>query len=148
MEKMNFNISINAPREKVWDTLWQDARYREWTAAFAPGSHAITDHWKQGSKVLFLEARGNGMVSMVSENRPNTYMSFRHLGEVKNGIEDTTSEQAKQWNGATENYTLSEITGGTNLTVEMEGNIPGEFKDYFLNTWPKALEKVKELAEK
>jgi len=147
MEKMNFAVSINAPKEKVWNTLWEDESYRKWTSAFIEGSHAVTDHWKEGTKVLFLDPKGSGMVSMVAENKPNEYMSFKHLGEVKDGIEDTTSEQAKQWSGATENYTLTKTAKGTDLKVEMEGNINNDFKEYFLKTWPEALEKVKELAE-
>ncbi len=147
MEKINFAISINAKQEKVWNTLWQDASYRKWTSAFSESSYAVTDNWKEGTKVLFLDAKGSGMVSMVAKNKPNTYMSFKHLGEIKDGIEDTTSERVQQWNGAMENYTLTETPDGTDLKIELEGNIPGEFKDYFLNTWPKALEKVKELAE-
>jgi len=147
MEKLNFSISINAPKEKVWDTLWEDASYRKWTSAFTEGSHAVTDDWKEGTKVLFLGPKESGMVSMVAENKPNEYMSFKHLGEVKDGIEDTTSEQAKQWSGATENYTLVKTARGTDLKVEMEGNINNDFKEYFLKTWPEALEKVKKLAE-
>ena len=148
MEKMNFDISIKAIKEKVWDTLWQDASYSKWTSVFSESSYAVTDNWKEGTKVLFLDAKGSGMVSMVAENKPNTYMSIKHLGEVKDGIEDTTSELVQQWNGAMENYTLIETPGGTDLKIELEGNMPEEFKDFFLNTWPKALEKVKELAEK
>ncbi|HEY6976064.1 MAG TPA: SRPBCC domain-containing protein [Chitinophagaceae bacterium] len=147
MEKMNFSISINAPKEKVWNTLWEDESYRKWTSPFMEGSYAVTDNWKEGSKVLFLGPKESGMVSMVAENRPNEYMSFKHLGEVKDGVEDTTSEQAKQWSGATENYTLVKTAKGTDLKVEMEGNISNDFKEYFLKTWPEALEKVRELAE-
>ena len=147
MEKMNFSISINAPKEKVWNTLWEDESYRKWTSAFIEGSHAVTDNWKKGTKVLFLDPKGSGMVSMVAENKPNEYMSFKHLGEVKDGVEDTTSEQAKQWSGATEDYTLTTTNNGTDLKVEMEGNIGDDFKEYFLKAWPEALEKVKKLAE-
>lgn len=147
MEKFNFAISINAKKEKVWDTLWQDASYRKWTSAFSESSYAVTDDWKEGTKVLFLDAKGSGMVSMVAENKPNKYMSIKHLGEVKDGIEDTTSERVQQWNGMMENYTLIETPDGTDLKIELEGKISDEFKDFFLNTWPIALEKVKELAE-
>ena len=91
MESMNFDISINAPREKVWNALWEDANYRNWTSAFAEGSCAETDNWKQGSKVLFGDGQGNGMVSMVEENRPNEYMSFKHLGELRDGVEDSVT---------------------------------------------------------
>jgi len=146
MEKLNFSASINAPKEKVWKTLWEDASYRKWTAAFAEGSYAETDNWKEGSKVLFLDGKGSGMVSTVAANKPNEYMSFKHLGEVKNGVEDTTSEAVQNWSGASENYTLESTPNGTNLKVEMD--ITEDFKDYFLEAWPKALDKLKELAEK
>jgi hypothetical protein len=85
------------------------------------------------------------MVSQVAANRPNEFMSFQHLGEVKKGEEDTTSERVKQWAGAMENYTLKEANGVTELKVEM--NITEEYKDYFANTWPKALEQIKSLSE-
>ncbi len=145
MQKINFSASINAPREKVWKTLWEDASYRKWTSAFAEDSHVVTDNWKEGSKVLFLDGKGSGMVSKVAANKPNEYMSFEHLGEVKDGVEDTTSDKVKQWAGSHENYSLRDAGGKTALTVEMD--ITDDFKDYFMNTWPKALEKLKELAE-
>ena len=146
MEKINFSTSINAPKEKVWKVLWEDSNYRNWTSVFAEGSYAKTDNWKEGSKVLFLDGKGSGMVSMVAANKPHEFMSFRHLGVVKEGVEDITSEQVKEWAGALESYTLNGTNGKTQLTVEMD--ITDEFKDYFNNTWPKALEKVKELSEK
>ena len=145
MEKSNFSVRINAPKEKVWKTLWDDSTYRQWTSPFMEGSYAVTDNWKEGSKVLFLGPEGSGMVSTVAANRPNEFMSFKHLGEVKGGVEDTTSEKVKAWNGAHENYTLKETGGVTDLVVEMD--MTDEFKDYFTKTWPVALEKVKEISE-
>ncbi|WP_371079172.1 hypothetical protein, partial [Salmonella enterica] len=110
------STQINASREKVWSTLWEDASYRAWTSAFTEGSHAQTDNWKEGSKVLFLDGNGRGMVSMVAVNRPNEFMSFRHLGEIHNGVEDTTSDKVKEWAGSHENYTLTDEGSGTLLT--------------------------------
>jgi uncharacterized protein YndB with AHSA1/START domain len=69
MEKMNFSIDINAPKEKVWNVLWDDNSYRKWTSPFAEGSYAKTDNWKEGSKVLFLGPSGDGMVSKVASNK-------------------------------------------------------------------------------
>jgi len=146
MEKSNFSVRINAPKEKVWKTLWDDSTYRQWTSPFMEGSYAETDNWKEGSKVLFLGPEGSGMVSTVAANRPNEFMSFKHLGEVKGGVEDTTSEKIKAWAGAYENYTLKETGGVTELVVEMD--MAEDFKDFFTKTWPVALGKVKELSEK
>src|SRR5262245_48323986 len=144
MEKLNFNVMINATPEKVWKVLWTDDTYRKWTSAFSEGSYAETD-WKQGSKVLFLDGQGSGMISRIAESRPNEYMSFEHLGEVKDGIEDTTSESVKQWAGAHENYTLKKVNGKTELTIDMD--ITEDFKEMLSKMWPAALKNVKRLSE-
>ena len=146
MQKINFTTTINASKEKVWSTLWNDATYRQWTSAFFEGSYAITDNWKEGSKVLFVGPDGkNGMVSKVAVNKPNEYMSFEHLGELKDGVEDTTSDAVKIWQGGHENYTLTEKDGHTIVTVDMD--ITETHLDYFVKTWPVALEKLKQVAE-
>lgn len=144
MEKLKFNTTINAPREKVWDVLWNDDSYRKWTAVFSEGSQVQTD-WNKGSKVLFTDGSGSGMVSEIADKVPNEYMSFRHLGMVMNGVEDTTSEKVKDWAGAMENYRLKETDGKTELEVELDIN--DEHKDQFKDMFPKALRVVKELSE-
>lgn len=146
MNKLNFKVQINAPRAKVWDSMLQDKTYREWTAEFHPGSYAETD-WKTGSKALFLGGDGNdGMVSRIAESRPNEYVSIEHLGIVKNGVEDTTSDEVKEWAGSHENYTFRDKDGGTEVEVDMDAN--EKWTEYFEKTWPKALDKLKEVAER
>jgi uncharacterized protein YndB with AHSA1/START domain len=145
MAKINFSTNINAPKEKVWEILWNLDSYKAWVSVFYEGSYAETDNWKEGTKVLFLSPERSGMVSMVVVNKPNEYMSFQHLGEVKDGVEDTTSDKVKIWAGSTENYTLTGENGNTTLSIDMD--ISPEFKEMFEKMWPKALEKVKALAE-
>jgi hypothetical protein len=145
MVKQQFKTTINAPREKVWNILWDDATYRQWTSAFSEGSRAETD-WKKGSKVLFLDGSGQGMAATIADNKPNEFMSIKHLGVVKDGVEDYDSPEVKAWAGAMENYTLKTQDGKTELTIDMD--ITEEYKEMFAQMWPKALAKVKELAEK
>ena len=144
MEKQTFEININTSREKVWNVLWDDATYRQWTTPFNEGSYAESD-WKEGSKVLFLSPEGDGMVAVIAAKKPNEFMSFKHIGMIEKGVEDLHSEKVKQWAGALENYTLETVEGKTKLTVEMDIN--EEYKEMFLEMWPKALAKLKELAE-
>lgn len=144
MEKLEYKISINAPAEKVWNTLWDDKTYRQWTTAFSEGSMAETD-WKKGSRILFGDSSGNGMISRVADNIPNKFMSIEHLGMVKDGAEDFDSDEVKSWAGAMENYTLEEKNGSTELSVSTE--ITEEYKEMFAEMWPKALDKLKALAE-
>lgn len=143
MEKMVFNVFVNATPEKVWDILWNDSTYREWTAVFAEGSHAVTT-WEEGTKALFLSESGEGMVSVIAANKPYELMSIEHKGMVKDGVEYTDSEEVQEWSGAMENYLLKAVNGGTELSIEMD--TLEKHRGYFQETWPKALEKVKELS--
>lgn len=144
MKKNKFSIEIKAPKEKVWDTLWNDDTYRKWTSVFSEGSYAQTD-WKEGSKVLFLSPEGEGMYSTIAKKVTNELMSFKHLGVVKGGKEQPADDETKKWSGAMENYSLKEKERSTELTVEMD--MTEEHEKYFSETFPKALEKVKSLAE-
>lgn len=54
MKKIEFSIKINAIKEIVWATLWNDTTYRQWTSIFAPHSHEAS-HWKQGGKINFID---------------------------------------------------------------------------------------------
>jgi hypothetical protein len=149
MEKLNFSIVINATKEKVWDTMLEDKTYREWTEAFSPGSHYVGS-WNKGSKILFLgpneQGVMGGMVSRIKENRKHEHISIEHLGMVQDGKEDTTSDEVKQWAGSLENYTFKDFNGKTELLVDMDIN--DDYKEMFEDMWPKALNKLKELAEK
>ena len=144
MKKLNFAIEINAGRETVWSALWEDANYREWTSNFQEGSYAISE-WKEGSKVQFLSPEGDGMYSVIDRLIPNEYMSFRHLGDIKAGIEQPQSEETKMWMGATENYTLEDVNGKTLLKVDMD--ITESHEHVFNKIFPRALEAVKQIAE-
>ncbi len=144
MKTLHFSITIHAPAAKVWDILWRDATYRQWTSAFAEGSHAVSD-WEEGSKVLFLGPSGEGMFSMIDKKVPNVYMSFKHLGMVKDGKEQPEDEQSKAWSGAKETYTLSQAGDTTQLSVSVD--IVESNEPYFSEAFPKALDHVKTLAE-
>jgi hypothetical protein len=144
VEKLNYSVSIDAPREKVWRVLLDDETYKIWTSEFAEGSYAVTD-WREGSKALFLAPDGNGMVSRIVRHVPNEILSIEHLGLVKNGVEDTTSDDVKKWAGAHENYVLRVNEGISELSIEMD--VGDDEKQSFQEIWPKALAKVKELAE-
>jgi hypothetical protein len=149
MEKLQFKIDISASKEKVWNTMLEDKTYRIWTEVFTPGSHYLGD-WNQGSKMLFLgpskDGKIGGMVSRIKENKLYDFISIEHLGEVYDGVEDTTSDRVKDWAGALENYTFINKNGKTELVVDL--HINEEFKEMFEGMWPKALQKLKELCEK
>lgn len=146
MQKINCSILINAPVENVWNTMLEDATYREWTKVFDEGSH-YEGNWAEGSEIHFLSSdKKTGMLSWIEENRLHEYISIQHIGVIKDGEADTTSEEVKQWAPSFENYSFKEIDGSTEISIEMD--IDEEHKKMFEDLWPRALKKLKELAEK
>ena len=145
MKKLQFSIDIKAPKEKVWNALWDDANYRKWSSAFMEGSYAETD-WREGSRVKFLTPSGEGMFSTIERKIPNELMSFKHLGILKDGKEQPPSDESREFAGSKENYTLQQIGDSTRLNVEIEAS--EEFVDTFNKSFPSALEKVREISEK
>jgi uncharacterized protein YndB with AHSA1/START domain len=149
MNKLNFSITINAPKEKVWNTMLEDATYRLWTTPFNEGSYYKGD-WSKGSKIVFLgpnpeTGKEGGMVSRIAENKLYEFISIEHLGMINDGVEDTTSEEVKAWAGSLENYTFKEVNGKTTVLVDMDIN--EEYAEMFKGMWPNALQKLKELSE-
>ena len=149
MQKLNFSIVIDAPKEKVWHAMLDDKPYREWTRAFNPGSYYKGD-WSRGSKMLFLgpdpeTGQEGGMVSRIAENRPYEYISIEHIGIIQNGIEDTASEAARKMAPAFENYTFKEKDGETEVLVDM--NAEDEYAEMFNKMWPEGLQRLKKIAE-
>ena len=140
MTTLKFSTQIKATKEKVWDKLWNDKTYGEWTAPFCEGSYAVSD-WKEGSNIDFLTPDGHGMFSMIEKNDPSNTMTFKHLGEIKNGV-----KEEKDWTGARESYSLSETNGITTVEVALDGD--EKMAEYFNGTFPKALAVLKEISEK
>lgn len=145
MKRKQYETQINAPRERVWETLWGEQSYKEWTSAFTEGSKVETN-WEEGGKILFLNAENEGMIARIEEKKPPDKMAFKHLGMVdKHGNEDLESEKVKAWSGAEEIYILKENGEKTELIVKMD--LDEGHEDYFDQVWPKAFEKLKNLAE-
>lgn len=144
MKTQEYEIIIDAPAKKVWDVLLGKESYPIWTSAFSPTSQVETD-WQEGSKALFLDGSGQGMVSEIAANKPYEYISIRHLGTYKDGVEYTGNEKENEWAGAMENYILQESNGNTRLLIELD--VVDEYQKHMDEMWPLALQKVKELAE-
>jgi uncharacterized protein YndB with AHSA1/START domain len=150
MQKFEASVFINAPKEKVWNTMLGKTTYELWTKVFNQTSRFEGD-WSEGSKMLFLgtDENGNnegGMVSRIAKNTPYEYLSVEHLGIVKDGVEDTESEEAKAWAPAFENYTFKEKNGGTEVIIDQDLN--EKYLEEFTKMWREALDNLKELAEK
>lgn len=152
MKKLQFTKEINASAQKVYEAMLglnDKSTYEHWTSAFNPTS-TYEGSWDKGSKIHFIGTDENGqkggMVSEIEEHRPAQFVSIRHYGILDGDTEITTGEQVEKWAGGHENYSFRENNNITTVTVDMDTT--DEYLDYFNSTYPNALNKLKEIAEK
>jgi hypothetical protein len=147
MEKMTFQIEINASLAVVYDNmlgLTDVQSYKAWASVFNPTSF-VEGSWDKGSKIYFAgideNGKKGGMVSKITENIPNELVAILHYGFLDGDNEITTGEQVEKWAGGTEIYQYEENDGVTKVTVTMD--VIEDYKDFFEKTYPMALEKLK-----
>ena len=141
MKQLHYEIDIHAPRMKVWDVLWDDKSYRDWSSAFAKGSYAVSD-WNEGSTVQFIDPASNaGMSAIIEKKMPGEFMCFKHVAEIRDGKERPYPAGAH----GREKYTLKDEHGVTRLDVDLDAS--DEYQTAFDDMFPKALRRVRELAE-
>lgn len=144
MKIMHFSINISAPKEKVWRAMLEQEGYKAWTSEFGAGSY-YEGSWDKGQRIRFLGPGNGGMISMIAENKPYEFVSIKHLGFIKDGVEDTDSAEVKAWAPSFENYSFSEKNGVTEVRVDVD-ELP-EMEEFMATTWPKALEQLKRICE-
>jgi hypothetical protein len=152
MKKIKFIVSINVPAKKVYDVMLginNKSTYEQWTALFNPTS-TYDGSWNKGSKMLFLgtneKGEKGGMVSEIADNIPNRFISIRHYGLLQANVEITEGPEVEKWANGFENYTFEENNEITKVTVDLD--TAEDFLDYMNQTYPKALDKLKEICEK
>lgn len=146
MKKLVFEKLINAPVEKVWKRMLDRETYIEWVGASWPGS-TYTGKWEQGEKISFAGEDGSGTLAEIRQLRRNELISATHVAILlPGGIEDRTSDLAKNWVGIVEEYHFESKGNATLLTVEITTN--PEWEQMFNDGWPAALDKLKEISER
>jgi len=152
MKKLQFKKDINAPVEKVYTAMIGKETYKEWTSVFNPSPDSegtMEGSWEKGSKVLFVgiskEGKREGMVANIKENIPNQFISIQYKGILDGDKEITEGPVADEWQGF-ENYTFQANDSKTTVIVDIDVN--DQMHDYFLETYPKALDKLKEISER
>lgn len=149
MKKIDLDIVINAPREAVWDAIVDGSKFNAWTSVFQETS-AFEGGWNKGDSIRFTgineKGQTEGMVSEIAESTYPEFISIKHLGYIVDGVEDTTSEEIRKWAPSFENYTLEKLDEGITL-FKLDMDTTEEFYDMFLDLWPKALQKLKEVSE-
>jgi uncharacterized protein YndB with AHSA1/START domain len=146
--QLHFEITINARVEQVYHTMLDEKTYSEWTSEFNPTSHFIGT-WEKGGRMLFLgidkDGKTGGMIARVRENIPNRFVSVEYAGLIQDGMEIMDGPEVDSWAGGLENYSFVEVNRKTIVSVDTDAN--HEFRTYFLETWPKALNRLKTICE-
>ncbi len=151
MKKLQFKVNINAPVDKVFNIMLgidDKSTYEKWTALFNPTS-SYEGSWSKGSRIHFIgideKGEKGGMVSEIAENNPSKFVSIKHIGLLVSGNEILEGPDLEKWTGGFENYSFEEINGVTSLLVEIDA--VDEFESYMNESYPKALDKLKEICE-
>lgn len=151
LKSIEFSIEINAPTDMVYDKmlgLSNIKTYEFWTSEFNPSS-TYEGKWDKDSLIKFIGFDSNGkragMVSRIIENIPNKFISIQHIGILDDDQIITEGPAVDPWKGAFENYFFEYKNGSTFVTINTETS--DDYLDYFNNTWPKALLKLKEICE-
>lgn len=148
MSRLEFDIQINAPRERVWHTMLDDATYRVWTAGFHEGSHYVGS-WTPGTVIRFLgpaeDGKSSGMLCRVREVRPHEHVALTAIGVVHGGVDDVDSDAVRAWSGAIEEYTFRDAAQGTEIQVVVD--VPDEWVDMMQRGWHDSLARLKALCE-
>ncbi len=138
---MQFSIEISATKEMVWNTLWQDKTFREWAGIIDPGTYMVGD-LKEGNEIQFISGNGYGVTSLVEKLVDGEFTLLRHSADTQ---DEGKREREREWTGGQESYSLTEKDGTTTVSVTFD--VPPEMEEYFAVNYPKALDRVKILAE-
>jgi hypothetical protein len=152
MKKLQFKVNIQAPASRVYEKmlgLKSKSTYEQWTSLFNATS-TYEGSWDKGNKIRFVgvdeKGEKGGMVSRIAENIPNRFVSIQHYGLVKADKEITEGPEVDKWANGFENYSFEENDGNTTVTIDLDTT--EDFLDYMNQTYPKALDKLKEVCEK
>lgn len=142
MKEFQFSIAINASKERVWASLWEDRTFRDWAGIIDEGTY-MKGVMKEGHEIQFISSlNGYGVTSLIERFVPNEFVLFRHSADTK---ENGQHEREKEWTGGAESYSLTEKNGVTTLTVTTD--LPEEQVETFKILLPKALARIKILSE-
>ena len=143
MQKQHFSIEIKATRERIWNILWEDKAFRDWGNIIDEGQYMVGE-MKEGNEVQFISSVSRyGVMSLIEKLVPDEFVSFRQIADTK---DSGKREREKEWTGGTESYSLVENNNITTLRVNID--VPPGQEETFKVRFPKALERVKFLAEK
>ena len=134
------SIEINASASKIWEVLTNSEMAKKWIKEFWTDFGSLESDWKLGSPVLWKVSNGKiGAEGNVSIAEPYTMLQFSFK------VNDTPVFKQEDL------YKIEDLDGRSVLVVSMGdfGDTPEHEMCYSgaVESWDKALPKIKELAE-
>lgn len=132
-------LTVNAPKEKVWEALTEPEKVKAWQY----GSELTTD-WKVGNEIRFT-SEWEGQIfeqwGTVLEFEPNEKLKY-NLFAPRPDLEDKPENYFEM------EYKLTEKENGTELLIVQEDNRPGAKQELEQGEENPVLKMLKELIEK
>lgn len=148
-EMLHFEITIGNTPENIFRIMLEDKAFREWTSPFNADSR-FTGSWDKGERIMFLgtdpDGKTGGMLCRIRENIPGKFLSIESIREIIDGSEVSGDQKTGPWSGSLENYSLKPVGHKTLLCIDTD--VPADFRPFFMEAWPKALEILRSLCER
>ena len=132
------SISIDAPKEKVWEALTKPELIKQYLF----GTEVTTD-WQVGSPITYKgtwEGKAYEDKGVVLENEPGKLLVSTFWSSLS-GVPDLPE------NYQTVRYELSTEDGGTRLALTQDNNATREDSEHSEQNWNMVLEGLKKLLE-
>jgi len=132
------SISIDAPKEKVWEALTKPELIKQYLF----GTQVTTD-WQMGSPITYKgtwEGKSYEDKGKVLENEPGKLLVSTFWSSLS-GVPDLPE------NYQTVRYELSDEGDGTRLTLTQDNNDSEESAKHSEQNWNMVLERLKRLVE-
>ncbi len=148
MERLKFEIQIEAPVEMVFKSMIGREGYKQWTSVFCDSSD-FEGSWSEGEKIIFLAlnkaGKREGMLGRVKAFVPHQFVSVEYYGVLDGDDQITEGDIAEGFKGMYENFSFKRQDNGTIVSVDVD--VEDAFKSYLLETYPKALNLLKQICE-
>lgn len=139
MNRLQFDIEINAPQDLVWQLMWDKNTFSEWMLPMGEG-HYFEPTLIAGGKIRWLTPNGDGMYGKVKKLIPGEKIVFEHQGWIikgENSMVDTFKSE--------ELYSLKSEKKITHVCLEVDTF--DEYTALMKEKYPLVLEALKKIAE-
>lgn len=146
MKTLTYSITIDKPREVVFQTMTDNSLFPEWAKAWGEGM-ICAGEWKEGEHISFFDQTQGGTKAFIEELVVNEFIKTKHVAMVnpKNHEVELTDEMMRKWIGSREDYYFREKS--EKETILEFVMITDESFEKMMEAWPEALQFLKDICE-